>query len=110
MNEVDTCALKSFYREVRLFAERTKPWQSAIFYTTLPDEKWDLTLVSDRVYGRRDEYLTVMAAAGLDQVEQELTQRKLVLPTEAQLLFLKHKTGYESIAALREDFKPVWVE
>lgn len=106
----NTSAAKSFYRDVRAFSERTKPWQSAIFYDTQPDEQWDLTLVSARVYGRRDEYLAVMAAAGLDMVDQPLTQRRLVLPTENQLNAIKRRTGFESIADLREEFKPVWLD
>jgi hypothetical protein len=103
-------AAKNFYREVRRFAERTRPWQEAIFYDVQPDERWDLTLVSKRVYGRRDEYLAVLAAAGLDMFDQGLTQKRLVLPSEAQLNIIKRKTGFESIADLREDFAPIWLD
>lgn len=108
MIDHDTRAAKSFYREVRTFAERTQPWQSAIFYEVKPDERLDVTLVSQRVYGRRDEFLAVMAAAGLDTVEQPLTQRQLVLPTESQLFEIKRRTGFESQADYREDRKPIW--
>jgi hypothetical protein len=108
--DYDTQAAKNFYREVRRFAERTKPWQVAIFYETQPDEQWDLSLVSARVYGRRDEYLAVLAAAGLSMYDQTLTQRRLILPTESQLHAIKRRTGFESIAALREDFKPIWAD
>ncbi len=108
VSDVRSTAAKDFHKEVRLFAERTKPWQTAIFYFTKPDENWDLTLVSERVYGRRDEYMTIMAAAGLDMVDQELTQRQLVLPTDEQLYAIKRRCGFESIAAYREDFNPVW--
>jgi hypothetical protein len=107
--DFDTQAARRFYGEVRKFAERTKPWQSAIFYETHPDEMWDLTLVSQRVYGRRDEYLAVMAAAGIDIVDQPLKQKRLVLPTEQRLNIIKRKTGFESIADLREDYRPVWI-
>jgi hypothetical protein len=107
--DFDTQAARRFYGEVRKFAERTKPWQLAIFYETNPDEIWDLTLVSQRVYGRRDEYLAVMAAAGIDSVDQPLKQKRLVLPTEQQLNLIKRKTGFESIADLREERKPVWL-
>jgi hypothetical protein len=110
VSDVRSTAAKDFFKEVRLFAERTKPWQTAIFYFTKPDENWDLTLVSERVYGRRDEYMTIMAAAGLDMVDQELTQRQLVLPTDEQLYAIKRRCGFESIAAYREDFKPVWAD
>ena len=110
MIDADTQAAKSFYREIRLFSERTQPWQQAIRYETKPDEAWDFTLVSERVYGRRDEYLTIMAAAGIDTVDQPLSQKRLVLPTPAQLYAIKRKTGFESQSELRDNFRPIWVE
>ena len=111
MIEKDTRAAKSFYREVRKFAESTKPWDAtAIFYETKPDEAFDLTLVSQRVYGRRDEFLAVMAAAGLDTVDQPLPQKRIVLPNEGQLYAIKRRTGFESIAGYREDYAPTWSE
>jgi hypothetical protein len=61
-----------------------------------------LTLVSRRVYGRRDEYLAIMAAAGLSHVDDELTERKLCLPTPEQLQQIKRATGYESIETFRD--------
>lgn len=93
--QTPSCAL--MYRYVRDFAAKTKPWQSAIRYQTKPDERFDLTLVSQRVYGRRDEYLVVMAAAALDSVEQELTERLLVLPTESQLTNMKERALYVNL-------------
>lgn len=111
MIDRDTRAAKSFYREVRKFAENTKPWDtSAIFYETKPDEVFDLTLVSQRVYGRRDEFLAVMAAAGLDAVDELLPQKRIVLPNEGQLIDIKRRTGFESIDDLRENFAPTWAE
>lgn len=106
----NTQAAKDFYREVRRFSEQTKSWQTSIIYEVKPDEAWDLTLVSQRVYGRRDEFLTIMAAAGLDMVDQPLLQQRLVLPNNAQLLAIKRQTGFESIGNYRTDFKPSWVE
>lgn len=93
--QTPSCAL--MYRLVRDFSAKAKPWQTAIRYQTKPDERWDLTLVSQRVYGRRDEFITVMAAAGLDSVEQELTERLLVLPTEGQLLAFKDRAKYVNL-------------
>jgi hypothetical protein len=110
MTDIDSQAAKNFYREVREFAERTKGWQTAIFYEVKPDERWDLTLVSRRVYGNPHEFLAVMAAAGIDTVDQPLAQKQLVLPTAAQLYEIKRRSGFESQSDLREDFKPVWVE
>lgn len=86
----------SFYREVRQFALTAPVWEDAIRYFTKPDERWDATLISQRVYGNRDEYLAVMAAAGLDRWDQELTERELVLPTPDRLALIKSKTGYQS--------------
>lgn len=105
---MNTQAAKSFYREVRQFAERTKPWEPALFHEVTPDELWDATLVSRRVYGRRDEFLAVMAAAGIDTTEQPLPQKKLVLPTESQLYAFKRKCGFESRPEYIQDGKPTW--
>jgi hypothetical protein len=79
---------------VRDFAVQTLPWADAIRYQTLPDERYDLTLASQRVYGRRTESLVIQAAAGLDSPELELSERLLVLPTEAQLRAMKQQAGY----------------
>ena len=101
MIEKDTRAAKSFYREVRKFAESTNPWDTtAIFYETKPDEAFD----------RRDEFLAVMAAAGLDTVDQPLPQKRIVLPNEGQLYAIKRRTGFESIPGYREDYAPTWAE
>jgi hypothetical protein len=109
MLDQDTRAAKSLYREVRKFAERVNPWDAtAIFYETKPDETFDLTLVSERVYGRRDEYLVVMAAAGLDSFDQPLTQKRIVLPNEGQLITIKRRAGFESIDEYRENGAPIW--
>ena len=104
----DPCAAGAFYREVRRFAETTKPWQAAIRHQVTPDEALDLTLVSMRAYGRRDEFLAVMAAAGLDSVDQPLPQGLLTLPTESQLYQIKRAAGFESVADYRENFAPTW--
>lgn len=84
-----------FYREVRQFSLTAPVWESVIRYFTKPDERWDLTLVAERVYGDREEYLTIMAAAGLDRVDQELTERELVLPTRDRLALIKARTGFQ---------------
>jgi hypothetical protein len=105
----NTIAAKSFYRAVREFSQRTKTWEVALFYETLPDEVWDLTLVSARVYGNRNEFLVIMAAAGLDRADMPLTQMKLVLPTQQQLLTMKRAAGFESNPDFRKNFAPTWV-
>ena len=82
------------YQLVRDFAVQTPEWGAAVRYFTLPDERFDLTLVSQRVYGSRDEALVIQAAAGLDSPELELTERALVLPTASRLKAMKLQAGY----------------
>lgn len=109
MLDKDPRAAKSFYREVRAFAERAKPWDAGVvWYETKPDETYDLTMVSQRVYGRRDEFLAVMAAAGLDCVDQPLPQKRIALPSDGLLLGIKRRTGFESVDDFREDGAPIW--
>lgn len=88
-----------FYREVRTYSLTAPEWDDAVRYFTKPDERWDLTLVSQRVYGNRDDYLTIMAAAGLDRLDQEMTERMLVLPSPQRLAQIKARTGYSSTPA-----------
>lgn len=86
-----------FYRAIRQFAQTAPVWETTrIVYFTKPDERWDLTLVSQRVYGNRSEALTIMAAAGLDRFDQELTERELVLPSVERLEAIKRDTGYSN--------------
>lgn len=108
MIDKNSTAAKSFYKDVRKFAERTKSWQPHVSYETTPDEEFDLSLVSLRVYGRRDEFLAIMAAAGLDMVDQPLTPRRLTLPNEGQLYEMKRRAGFESIADYRFNQAPTW--
>lgn len=112
MIDQDTAAAAAFYREVRKFAEFATGWQTnVIFHETLPDESSDFTLVSQRVYGRRDEYLCVMAVAGIDTVDQSIPAgRRLNFPNEEKLIEIKRRVGFESQTDLRENFAPVWKE
>lgn len=87
-------ARNRLYQLVRDFAVQTPAYAAALRYQTLPDERHDLTLVADRVYGRRSESLVIQAAAGLDSPELELSERLLILPTEAQLQAMKLEAGY----------------
>jgi hypothetical protein len=85
------------YEDAATFHEVRGLWRimqdHAGLFTT-PDERTDLTRVSQRVYGRRGETLTVQAAAGLDSPELEMSERLLVLPTAAQLREMKLRAGY----------------
>jgi hypothetical protein len=97
MIEEQTASCAAMYRLVRDFALKSKPWSTAIRYHTRPDERHDLTLVSQRVYGRRDEFLTIMAAAGLDSVEQILPEQLLTLPTDATLTAFKERSRFANV-------------
>jgi len=82
------------YRAIRNFAIRTPFWGTALRYEVKPDEINDLTLISRRVYGNSDEYMAIMASAGLDRVNQSLVSgTTLVLPTPSQLAQFKDSNG-----------------
>lgn len=91
----------NFYKAVRTFSATRETWHDAIRYDVKPDEEYNLPLVSQRVYGNRDESLAVMAAAGLDRFDQKLTQRTIILPTHAQLEAIKQQTGFTSTAIIQ---------
>lgn len=111
MIDQDTRAANAFYRLVRTFSESAKPWDgNVIFYETKPDEMWDLSLVARRVYGDREEFLAVAAAAAIDTFDQPLTARTIALPNRATLNKMKREAGFESKASLRENGAPVWRE
>lgn len=107
--DVDTAAAMRFWRLVRRFCVQAKPWTSgALFIDTVPAERLDITKISERVYGNRNETLAIQAAAGLDQITQPLEQTTIVVPTPAKLLQLKREAGFESIDALRLNGEPTW--
>lgn len=82
-----------FHALIRSLAQTTPAWATAIRYHTKPDERFDLTLVSQRVYGLPSEWPVIMAAAGLQSVDEPLNEQLLVLPTLEQLQRLKRNTG-----------------
>ena len=94
-------ATASFVAAVRKFAVQTPGWAEAIRYQTKPDERSDITLIAQRVYGDRSQFMAVFAAAGLDTLEQTLDERLLVLPTLAQLQLIKRQTDYLTDAEKR---------
>lgn len=110
MNKLDknTQAAKVFWREIQNWVANVKPWEIAIRYDIKPDERWDVTLISQRVYGRRCEIIAVMAAAGISYVDEPLEQKQIVLPNEAQLRALKFKAGFESRHEYRSEGAPTW--
>ncbi len=93
-------AASRFYRAIRQFAVTEPEWSSSrIVVQTLPSDRYDLTNVSQRVYGNRDEFLAVMAAAGLTRFDDELKEQQLVLPSKAMLEAIKSAHGFNSGAA-----------
>lgn len=108
-SSLDPNAAGRFYRACRDFAANIKVWETALWHEILPDEEYDHTLISARLYGRRDEYLAVQAAVGIDAADQPLpVGRRVAFPTEGQLLSIKRRTGFESIAAFRSGGAPTW--
>lgn len=94
MDSVDsTQAHRVYYRLVRDFSQSVKPWDVAIYHDVAPDERWDITLTARKVYGDPSEYLTIMAAAGMDTVDQPLEQKRLVLPSADRVRAFKRKAG-----------------
>lgn len=105
----DTAASLRFVRLVQQFCAQAKPHTvGALFVETTPAERWDVSKLSYRVYGTRDEVLAVMAACGMDQLTQPLEQQRVVLPNAAKLLQLKREAGFESVHELRHNGKPIW--
>lgn len=89
-----TTATSAFVRAVRKFAVQTPDWADAVRYYTKPDERNDITLIAQRVYSDRSQFMVVFAAAGLDTLEQVIPEQLIVLPTFAQLQVIKLNTGY----------------
>lgn len=83
----------NLYQLIRQLAQTTPAWATAIRYQTKPDERFDLTLVARRVYGLPSEWPIVMAAAGLQSVDEPLKEQLLIMPTLEQLQRLKRDLG-----------------
>lgn len=94
--EKNAMACNRFVVLVRDFTARIKPYQTAIRYEVKPDDVRDLTKISQKVYGNRDEVLTVMACAGLSTMDQPIPIKTIVLPTAEQLRLLKEKAQFEN--------------
>ncbi len=86
-------AAGQFYRAVRRFAATEPDWGECLILQTTDAEARNLPLISMRAYGTRDETLAIMAAAGLDSVEQPLSPRRLKLPNAQRLAALKSAAG-----------------
>lgn len=89
-----------FYRAVRQYVVTAPVWAADLLsHEVLPDEQLDLTLVSQRVYGNRNEFLAVMASAGIDRFDQSLQVGSVIrLPNVQRLELIKQSTGFISTA------------
>lgn len=101
-------AARVFFRKVANYVKNAKPWDNVMTYEIKPDEYVDATLISRRVYGTSDEFLTVMACAGIDSFDDPFEQGLLILPNAIQLDKLKRESGFESLESNRRDGKPRW--
>ena len=108
--DTNSSAAAYFYKIVRNFALKTKAWEQAIWHQVAPDEINNYPLISYRVYGNFNEFLTIMASAGANSMGQTLPQAKIILPTPQQLILFKRQAGFESSPDYREEFKPTWAE
>lgn len=105
----DPQAAARFYSAVRSWSESASVITTGVIrYETKPDEQYDLSKVSNRVYGRRCEILTIMAAAGINSIDQKLRQQTLILPSEGRLMQIKRNTGFESNPDYRSNGAPTW--
>lgn len=83
-----------FYREVRQFALRSpshSPYRQVV--RSYPSERHNLSMLALRVYGDTNETMTILAAAGLSNVDSELVEQDIVLPTSEYLAYLKQLSG-----------------
>ena len=102
-------AARQFYQSVRALCEgATAITEGVVFHQVTPDEQFDMSRLSYRLYGRWDEFLAVMAAAGLDTSDAMIPQGRLAFPTEAKLLELKRAAGFESQPRFRSGGQPTW--
>lgn len=104
----NTQAARVFFKKVANYVKTAKPWDNIMTYEIKPDEYVDATLISRRVYKTSDEFLTVMACAGIDSFDDGFKQGTLILPNLMQLNKLKREAGFESIHGNRRDGKPRW--
>jgi hypothetical protein len=106
----DVRVARAFFDAVAEFSRSVKPWSGGVvYYETKPDEVYDLTLVSRRVYGNSYEYLAVMACAGLSHVDDALPVGiRLAMPNEMMIMRLKRDTGFESNPEMIESGRPMW--
>lgn len=109
MIDQDISAAARFYWEVNQWSRNAKFWRENIIrHEILPDERLDITKISERVYGNRYEILCIMAAGNMYLMTEELKGFYLILPPPITLEDIKRRTGFESQPDQRENFAPIW--
>lgn len=99
---------KNFFKLVSNFSKTAKAWEPMVRYEVKPDERFDPTLISRRVYENSNEFLAIMACAGISSFDEEIVQKTLVLPNKQLLERMKRITGFESNPENRLDGKARW--
>lgn len=101
-----------FYRAVRAFVQDAKPWQPGVIaHHVMPDERMDITKISERVYGNRHEFLAVMAAANMSDMSKPMPDHVslLLMPPVQALEDMKRGAGFESNPVFRDNGAPTWI-
>lgn len=102
----DPTAAARFFRAIQ---KHNATGNGVLTHDVKPDEIHDITLISERVYGHREEYLAVLASYGASFVVLPIEQKTITLPTPEALIRIKRETGFESMNQLRQDGEPVWL-
>lgn len=104
----NTQSAKNFFKLVSNFSKTAKAWDAVVSYDVKPDERFDPTLISRRVYNTSDEFLVVMACVGISSFDEPIEQRTILLPTKTMVERFKRQTGFESVASNRVNGRARW--
>lgn len=74
-----------FYQLVRDFCINVKDDQESIKYNVSDDERSDLTLISYRVYGKRELWYVIAQALGINFNNSTIENTTITLPTPKHL-------------------------
>lgn len=61
-----------------------------IIYDVKPDEQYDPSLISQRIYGNRKHEDVIMVACGVNGVWEPLPIRRIVLPLIANIVYYRN--------------------
>lgn len=80
--------LNAVRTHVDLLVRRSRT-DKLVIYDVGTDEAHDPTLISQRVYGNRDDVNVVMLCAGTNRIGERVPVRRIYLPLPASLMMLK---------------------